>query len=277
IDPVSIISQPANTEICSGGNTNFSVSGTSTQLIFYQWEVSTDGGTNYSSVPNGGPYSGTTTSVLAITGADVSLNNNRYRCKLSNATCGNAIVSAAEILTVRRLPSIALGATPFTSLVPWQTTTLTATSAGTGGDLSFNWYYNNVTVPNVRGNRTVNFDQIGNYQVQASERWPSDLVCTNRSAIVAITANDTSRLIIYPNTNQGQFRISYYNPSGVHDLQVVTIYDSKGAMVYRKRLTPTGIYTLVDISMIPGTGGFYSVIVSNEKGKRLAIGKVIVQ
>jgi hypothetical protein len=277
IDPVSMVSQPANTEICSGGNTNFSVSGTSTQVIFYQWEVSTDGGTNYSTALNGGTYSGTTTSVLVITGADASLNNNRYRCKLSNAICGNATVSNAAMLTVRRLPSIALAAFPVTSLFPWQTTTLTATSAGTGGDLSFNWYYNNMVVPNRGNSRMVNFNQLGNYQVQVSERWPSDLVCTNRSAIVAITANDTAKLIIYPNPNYGQFRISYYNPSGVHDLQVITIYDSKGAMVYRKRLTPAGIYTLVDISMIPGTSGFYSVIVSNEKGKRLAIGKVIVQ
>jgi hypothetical protein len=170
-----------------------------------------------------------------------------------------------------------LAANPFTSLFPWQTTTLTATSAGTGGDLSFNWYYNNVIVSNTGISRMVNFDQTGNYQVEVYERWPSDLVCTSRSAIVTITANDTARLIIYPNPNHGQFRISYYNPSGIHDLQVITIYDAKGAMVYRKRLTPSGIYTLIDIGMIPGASGFYSVVISDNRGKRLTVGKVIVK
>jgi hypothetical protein len=123
----------------------------------------------------------------------------------------------------------------------------------------------------------VNFDQTGNYQVEVYERWPSDLVCTSRSAIVTITANDTARLIIYPNPNHGQFRISYYNPSGIHDLQVITIYGAKGAMVYRKRLTPSGIYTLIDIGMIPGASGFYSVVISDNRGKRLTVGKVIVK
>jgi hypothetical protein len=273
----AITSHPANIEICSGNDTRFSVSAISNQTISYQWEVSTDGGTNYFPVVNGGVYLGATTSILTITVADAGLNNNRYRCKLSNGICYSSIFSKDAILTVRRLPTVELKASPLTSLFPWQTTTLTATSISTVGDLSFTWYYNNLIVQNAGNSRIVNFNQIGTYQVQISERWPSDLVCPNRSDVVIISAQDKARIIIYPNPSNGQFRISYYNPSGVNDLQVVTIYDSKGAKIYRKQFVLTGIYSLVDISKVPIPGGFYSVVISDTKGNRLTVGKVIVQ
>jgi hypothetical protein len=274
-EAASILAQPFNTEICSGGGANFLVSISGDALTTYQWEVSTDGGTNYSPVVNGGVYSGATTSILTITNADVRLNNNRYRCKLS-IPCGNANTSNTAILTVRMSPTVELKASPFTSLYPWQTTTLTAASVTTGGVSSFEWYYNNNIIPAAVNSRTVNFDQRGNYQVQINERWPSDLVCSNRSNIVVISANDSARLIIYPNPNNGQFKISYYNPAGVNDLEIVTIYDSKGAMIHRKQFNLTGIYTLIDMKMVPMPGAFYSVVISDLQGNRLAVEKMVV-
>jgi len=273
--PVSILVHPASTEVCAGGNAIFLVSTNSTQTFSYQWEVSTNGGTSYLPVINGGIYSGATSSLLTITTADGSLNKNLYRCVLSNAICNFSTTSNTAILNVRKLPEIRLAAAPFTSLFPWQSTTLTATPIGSGGVLSTVWIYNNSIVPNTGNTRQVNFDQIGTYQVRIQERWPSDLVCSNWSNII-IKAQDTARLIIYPNPNNGQFKISYYNPSGVNNLQVATVYDSKGAMVYRKGFNVTGIYTLVDINMVPMPAGFYSVVISDTKGERIAVGKLIV-
>ena len=73
INPVAITSQPSNAQLCSGSNTNFSVTATGTGLI-YQWQVNT--GSGFGNVANGAvpgitgaAYAGATTATLTITGA----------------------------------------------------------------------------------------------------------------------------------------------------------------------------------------------------------------
>jgi hypothetical protein len=76
---------------------------------------------------------------------------------------------AAAILTVRQLPSVGLTAAPLTSLLPGQTTTLTATpSASTGGTLSTAWTYNTNPLAVVGNTYVVNVEKTGNYQVGIS-------------------------------------------------------------------------------------------------------------
>ncbi|HWR33093.1 MAG TPA: zinc-dependent metalloprotease family protein [Chitinophagaceae bacterium] len=107
IAPVAITAQPAaSTAVCTGNNTSFTIAGNSVQTIVYQWQVSTDGGATYNNVSNGGVYSGATTATLSITGATLPMNNYRYRCLLSNATCAVPTVSNASILTVNALPVV---------------------------------------------------------------------------------------------------------------------------------------------------------------------------
>lgn len=107
IAPVSITTQPvANAAVCAGNTTSFTIVGSSVQTIVYQWQVSTDGGVIWNNVTNGGVYSGANTATLTITGATLSLNNNRYRCLLSNATCSVPTQSNATILTVNALPVV---------------------------------------------------------------------------------------------------------------------------------------------------------------------------
>jgi hypothetical protein len=58
-------------------------------------------------VNNGGVYSGATTATLTITGATLPMNNYRYRCQLSNATCTVPTVSNnTTVLTVNALPVV---------------------------------------------------------------------------------------------------------------------------------------------------------------------------
>jgi hypothetical protein len=107
IAPVSITSQPAaSVSVCVGNNTSFTIAGSSVQTIVYQWQVSTDGGATWNNVSNGGVYSGATTATLSITGAAGTLNNYRYRCLMSNATCSVPTVSNAAVLTVNALPVV---------------------------------------------------------------------------------------------------------------------------------------------------------------------------
>ncbi len=97
-----INSQPANSIICNGSSASFSVGAMGTALN-YQWQISTNGGTSFSNLANGGVYAGAATSTLSLTNATTGLNNNQYRCIVSG-TCTPALTSAAGILTVNTAP-----------------------------------------------------------------------------------------------------------------------------------------------------------------------------
>ena len=114
ISPVAITTQPANVETCSGGNATFTVAGSSTQTVIYQWQISTDNGATWTNV------TGANAATHTVANTSVIMNGNRYRCLLSSATCSAPTTSNAVILTVRQLPSIGLTAAPLTSLLPGQ-------------------------------------------------------------------------------------------------------------------------------------------------------------
>ncbi len=90
-----ITSNPASKAVCAGLSTSFSI--TATGATSYQWELSTNGGSAWTNVPNSAPYSNVTTTTLNI--SDVTgLNNNRYRCVATNG--GGSVESTGAILTV---------------------------------------------------------------------------------------------------------------------------------------------------------------------------------
>ena len=272
INPPTITNHPANVQVCSGSNAVFNVSGSSTQTVIYQWQVSTDGGTTWNNI------SGANASTLTVTGTTVSMNNNRYRCQLSNATCATPVNSGAAILTVRQLPSVGLTAAPLTSLLPGQTTTLTATpNASTGGTVSTAWTYNTNPLAVTGNTFVVNVEKTGNYQVGISESWPGGLVCANASPVVTINAPASSRLFIFPSPNDGRFSVSYYNAGGNNTQRQIMIYDAKGAAVYSRKFSIAGPYTLLNIDLRQANTGIYFVVVGDAQGKKLAEGKVHVR
>jgi len=275
---VSITTQPASSEICSGSNTSFTVAGSSTLAIVYQWQVSTDGGFNWNNVSNGGVYSGATTATLNITGATVSLSMYRYRCQLSNAVCTAPTNSnGAALLTVRQLPTVGLTASA-TSLLPGKTSTLTATpSVSTGGTLSTSWFFNSNPITNAGNTRVVNVEQVGSYQVRIQEIWPGGLVCSNQSAVVTIDATVSDKLFIFPSPNDGRFTVSYYNNGGSSTQRRIIVIDAKGARVYDRQFSITGPYTLLNIDMRNAGRGIHIVLVGDAAGNKLAEGKVHVR
>ncbi|MGQ0739622.1 MAG: reprolysin-like metallopeptidase [Bacteroidota bacterium] len=279
IAPVSIATQPASSEICSGSNTSFTVAGSSTLAIIYQWQVSTDGGANWNNVNNGGVYSGATMATLSITGAAVSMSTYRYRCQLSNAICTAPTNSnGAAVLTVRQLPAVGLTASAL-SLLPGKTSTLTATpSASTGGTLSTSWFFNTNPITNTGNIRVVNVEQVGSYQVRIQETWPSSLVCSNQSAVITIDATVSDTLFIFPSPNDGTFTVSYYNNNGGASTQRrIVIIDSKGSKVYDRQFSITGAYTLLNINMKNAGRGIHYVLVGDASGAKLISGKVHIR
>jgi hypothetical protein len=125
----AITTQPvAGTTICEGQNTSYSVTANGTALT-YQWQVSTDGGANYTNLANGGVYSGVTTATLNITAATASMNSYRYRVIISG-TCAPAVTSTAAILTVNTAITVTT-APAATTICATGTTSFSIVVAGT--------------------------------------------------------------------------------------------------------------------------------------------------
>ena len=97
---------------CQNGSTTFTVYPSNGTVTAYQWEVSTDGGVNYTPInntsanPSGITYSGTTTATLtAIISSSAAVNPTNaplYRCVLTSG--GIKYYSGAGKLTVKAAP-----------------------------------------------------------------------------------------------------------------------------------------------------------------------------
>jgi hypothetical protein len=271
ISPVTISAQPADAAICSGSSTTFSVTGSSTQPIIYQWQLSTNGGTAWTNISGANAYSYT------VSNATAAMNNNRYRCLLNNATCTAPAASGSAMLTVRQLPSVGLSAAPLTSLLPGKVATLTATPVASGGTATTAWFYNTSPLAVTGNTYQVNVEKAGSYQVRIQEVWPGGLVCTNQSPVITIDAPASPRLYIFPSPNDGRYTVSYYNSSGAATQQQVVVYDLKGAAVYSRKFNITGPYTLLNIDMQRASAGIYMVVVGDAQGNKLAEGKVNIR
>ena len=271
INPVTISSQPAHSEICSGSNTSFSVTASSNETINYQWQVSVGGGAF-------NDIAGANAASYTLNNVATSFSGNRYRCLMTTSACSSPVNTNAANLTVRQLPTVTLAAAPLTSLLPGQTTTLTASpSASTGGTLSINWFQNNNPITNTGNTRVVNVEQIGTYRVNIRETFSSGLSCANQSADVVIGAEASDKLFIFPSPNDGRFTVSYYNSNGASTQRRIIITDAKGARVYDRQFTIAGPYTLIPIDLRSASRGIYFVSVGDASGAKLAEGKVHVR
>ena len=143
-----ITTNPGNAAACSGSGTTFTVVASNSPTS-YQWYLSTNGGSSYNPISNGGVYSGATTATLSI--SDVAgLNGNLYRATATNGT-GTSSPSTGATLTVNAAPSITVDPINKTICAGASTTTFTVTATGTG--LTYQWkvstdggtVYNNVT------------------------------------------------------------------------------------------------------------------------------------
>ncbi|HEY9049067.1 MAG TPA: immunoglobulin domain-containing protein, partial [Ohtaekwangia sp.] len=137
-----ITSQPAGTTICEGSNTSFTVNAGVTYLPVYAWEVSTNGGSSYSTISNGGIYSGATTATLSLTNVPLADNGYLYRAVVSGG-CTPAVTSNVALLTVNQKPSITTSPTPQT-VCAGSSATFTVVAAGT--NLTYQWRKGGVNI-----------------------------------------------------------------------------------------------------------------------------------
>lgn len=112
----NLSAQPLPLSVCNGLGASFSVSATGTGLT-YQWQINQ--GAGFVNLTNVAPYSGVTTSTLAVATTTSLLNGAQYRCVVAS-TCSPVVNSNAAILTVNPLPVV-------TTSVSSTTVTITAT------------------------------------------------------------------------------------------------------------------------------------------------------
>ncbi len=98
--PATINTQPQNTSVSAGTSASFSVDGN--DITEYQWQESTDGGTTFNDITNGGIYSGTGSNELTITPTSLNIDTYQYRVVLKNAAyvCAPDTNSDTAILSV---------------------------------------------------------------------------------------------------------------------------------------------------------------------------------
>lgn len=100
----SITAQPSGTTVCAGSTATFTATGAGTGFTLL-WQVSTDGGTNWTNLTNTAPYSGVTTGTLTINPVTPAMNGYRYRLSVSG-TCPPTAYSLGAVLTVNPLPVV---------------------------------------------------------------------------------------------------------------------------------------------------------------------------
>ena len=138
-----ILSTPANTTVCVGGNTSFSSNVTGSGANG-QWQVSLDG-VNWSNITASSVYSNVTSSPLSLTGVTAGMNGLLYRYTVVGP-CG-LVSSNPATLSINTPPTATVSASPtnvcsvtnqsstltftFTGSAPWTVTYNTVTASGT--------------------------------------------------------------------------------------------------------------------------------------------------
>ncbi len=282
ISPVSISTQPiATTAICSTGNTSFTVTGSSTVTIIYQWQLSIDNGVTWNNVTNVASYSGANTATLTITNVPTSFNANRYRVLLSNATCTSPTVSTVSVLTVNVLPTASLSSTA-TAILAGNSAILTATTTPSAG-LTIQWQrstdggtsWTDVAVGGNGNTYTVSVNNLGDYRVRVTD--VATGTCINYSTKITISALPSDKLFIFPSpTPNGVFTVTFYN-SGGSTVEGITVYDSYGRRVYNSTFPVNQAYQLTKVDLGRNSGGVYFVVLRDANGKKLKTGRVEVR
>ncbi|MCZ2460239.1 MAG: Ig-like domain-containing protein, partial [Chitinophagales bacterium] len=151
----SITTQPtAPAAVCeNNGVATISITATGDGLS-YQWQVSTDGGSTFNDINDGGVYSNSSTNSLTITNASLSMNGYQYHCVVSG-TCSPSVTSDAVALTVNATNTVSAASSSPTvcnniGLVNITHNTTGATGIGTATGLpagvTASWSSNVITI-----------------------------------------------------------------------------------------------------------------------------------
>lgn len=100
VTPFTVSTQPTDQTVVVGNSGGFTVAATNVDT--YQWEVSTDGGSNFSTIVDGSEYTGTQTANLILNTPDANYNGFIYRVLVSNSSGScTPLISDEALLTMK--------------------------------------------------------------------------------------------------------------------------------------------------------------------------------
>jgi hypothetical protein len=259
----SISAQPTGTVICAGKNTTISVTSPDAG-ISYQWQLSTDGGTVFNNI------SGETNSSIVLNNVTSSMNNNKYRVVITNVC--TSVNSNVATITVNQLPLISITASPSTVIFPGQNISLTASVNSSVN--TYNWY-NNGTLVTGQNSSTINVTSasIGNYSVSVVDLNG----CVNSSENINVRDTILTYTFIFPNPNNGKFKVRFEGVPYNALPRFIIIYDAKGARVYKQSFILTASYQIMDVDASHLSSGVYALALTDVNGEVLETGKVVIQ
>lgn len=135
--PPTITSQPTDQSACQDSAVSFSASASGHPLPAVQWQVSSDGGLNFSDMP------AATSTTLSLTNLTPSLNGQRYRAVFTNS--GGTAMTNAALLTVYSATSIV--APPASQTVCVGAAVTFSVTASGAGPFTYQWRKNSANLP----------------------------------------------------------------------------------------------------------------------------------
>jgi hypothetical protein len=237
-----LTASPVSVAKCLGSSHTFVAGATGTGLVA-QWQLSTDNGTTWNNVTNGGVYSGATTSNLTITGMTATMNGYQYRCVFTGY-CPSPVTTSAATLTVNSPAAIV--SNPVNSTVcEGGTTAFSITASGTP-TLIYQWQVN-------FGSGFVNVNPNLPYFASSNSTTPTLTV----SNIPALLNGTQFRCVVYSNTCLGPVNSGTATLT-VNTLPAITVQPTN-------KVTCTGSNTVFTITGT-GTGISYQWQENNGSG-----------
>jgi hypothetical protein len=264
----AIITQPVDIISCTPTATFSSI--VTGSGITYQWQISTDGGANYSDIP------GANSGIYTVSGLSPAQSSYKYRLFVTSTLCGT-VISNSVSAKLGLNPVVVLTAAPSINFNPSTNGGLYATVSPTG-TYTYQWKRNNTLLSNTgtsitKANGLLN--EFGTYQVIVTDPATN---CSGNSNTVVVNdiVNDRDKLFVAPNPTTGLVTVTYYGSSSTApQARIINIYDEKGVRVFTKSVTLIGTYgsTTVDISKFPS--GTYVFVIRDSAGKKLSKTSVV--
>jgi hypothetical protein len=219
-------------------------------------------------------YSGSCGSTFIGTGAtlsNVALNTTTTYFVRIEGACNNTSCQSVTV-TVAPKPVVEITVTPPGGVTPTAPATVVATVSPVD-NYTYVWTKNNTINLNINKDRiVVTANEAGDYNVKVIA--PSGCTSTSVNAFVASAISTT--LFIFPNPNNGLFNVSYNNGLANLNGRTLNIFDSKGSRVFTQTYNNAVPYSNMKVDMRGYGSGLYFVVLRDNTGKELAIGKVLV-
>ena len=268
--PVSIATQPVSATVCTDKVATFTAVAAGTSPT-HNWQQSTNAGNTWTTLANGGVYSGVKTQTLTITAPPVSMNGYLFRDSVAGAAPCAAAFSNNVRLTVNPLPTVIISANPYTKLFPGLRTTISSTSSPAAA--TYTWRRNGAVVAGSTGSTiSVDVDGMGDYVLTVNDVNG----CIGSSNTVTISDSASGKVFIYPNPNGGVFQVRYYASLNTRAPHGLNIYDSKGSRISANQYPNNAPYQRMDVDLRKHGKGIYWVEVIDVNGERLGVGRAVV-